>query len=532
MPVLTRSAQKKHASTPQKKEEEKSGKIGSGDDRKNTIPPGVNHTCIKALSGEFKSVSFGGDVPAGGMAKKAPVVAPDQVLSGVAADTGTPPKPPVSATSSSEAAPGSRRSNEVRRRKILTRSSAGLAMVFVFALILYSGHMYVCLLIATLEVMLFRELVRVRYSHNFDRIENTVPLFRTTQWMWFLTAVFYAYSEFCADVVTNNTALHHLLPYAQSQMPMSFLLYSAAIIITIMTLRIDHIKFQFNQICWTILVLCFTLGNLKYVMHNVFNGLFWFTFPTMTVIMNDIAAYICGMTCGRKIIKKPFFSLSPNKTWEGFIGGALITTVFGWYFSKFLSEYMWMTCPVNMPTFFQTKLECDVNEIFLPAKYIIPEQVLEIIPRPLARMIPGITEMCYEGACADGVAPPDIVPCVREADTHHHFHLLVTIVPIQLHSVILSVFGSLVAPFGGFFASAIKRAYGIKDFDSIIPGHGGAMDRFDCQLLMMLYTWVHYNTFVKMATASVPKMLYMYNLLSEGEKEEFIQRIMEVAKAR
>ncbi|EOD40933.1 phosphatidate cytidylyltransferase [Emiliania huxleyi CCMP1516] len=38
-------------------------------------------------------------------------------------------------------------------------------------------------------------------------------------------------------------------------------------------------------------------------------------------------------------------------------------------------------------------------------------------------------------------------------------------------------FASLVAPFGGFFASGIKRAYKIKDFSAIIPGHGGVFDR-------------------------------------------------------
>ena len=58
-------------------------------------------------------------------------------------------------------------------------------------------------------------------------------------------------------------------------------------------------------------------------------------------------------------------------------------------------------------------------------------------------------------------------------------------------------FALLVAPFGGFFASAIKRAYGKKDFASLIPGHGGLMDRFDCQFLMMYFVSVYYNTFVK-----------------------------------
>jgi phosphatidate cytidylyltransferase len=43
-------------------------------------------------------------------------------------------------------------------------------------------------------------------------------------------------------------------------------------------------------LCWTTLVLCLIVGQLKYVMHNIFNGLFWFVLPTCLVICNDIMA--------------------------------------------------------------------------------------------------------------------------------------------------------------------------------------------------------------------------------------------------
>ena len=58
------------------------------------------------------------------------------------------------------------------------------------------------------------------------------------------------------------------------------------------------------------------------------------------------------------------------------------------------------------------------------------------------------------------------------------------------------------------------------------------MDRMDCQFLMALCTWVHYNTFVKMANVSVPKILYLYNLLSPEEQVEFLEAITGETKRR
>jgi len=51
------------------------------------------------------------------------------------------------------------------------------------------------------------------------------------------------------------------------------------------------------------------------------------------------------------------------------------------------------------------------------------------------------------------------------------------------------------------------------------------MDRMDCQFLMALCTWVHYNTFIKLYTVSVPRLAYLYSLLSDQEKEDFLLNI-------
>lgn len=59
------------------------------------------------------------------------------------------------------------------------------------------------------------------------------------------------------------------------------------------------------------------------------------------------------------------------------------------------------------------------------------------------------------------------------------------------HFLFLGLAGSVVAQIGDLSASILKRNMGIKDFGSLIPGHGGVLDRFDSVLFTAPFVYYY-----------------------------------------
>jgi CDP-diglyceride synthetase len=119
----------------------------------------------------------------------------------------------------------------------------------------------------------------------------------------------------------------------------------------------------------------------------------WVILPGALVIINDTMAYFFGIAMGKHSLLP---SISPKKTWEGFLGAALATVAVSF----------------------------------------------------------------------------DLFPTKQDA-------------------LVLSIFTSLVGPFGGFLASVIKRSYDQKVFGTLFPGHGGLVDRLDCQLILAPFVYLY-----------------------------------------
>jgi phosphatidate cytidylyltransferase len=234
----------------------------------------------------------------------------------------------------------------------------------------------------------------------------------------------------------------------------SFSMYICGFVWFVLSLRKGYYMRQFSLFAWTHVSLLLIVSQSFMIIQNILQGLIWFLVPVSMIICCDIMSYIFGFFFG----KTPLIKISPKKTWEGFIGGAFSTIIFALLLSNVLIDRPFFICPVE--SYNEEGNSCTFPPAFVETDYIIP--------RPLHALYKVI-----------------------------HKDPIVHMKPFFLHSIIMALFASIIGPFGGFFASGFKRAFKIKDFGDIIPGHGGLMDRFDCQLLMGTFVNIYIHSFIR-----------------------------------
>jgi phosphatidate cytidylyltransferase len=144
----------------------------------------------------------------------------------------------------------------------------------------------------------------------------------------------------------------------------------------------------------------------------IFPSIPYMSTPLMPIIIiacmwiNDTMAYIVGSLAG----KTPLTSISPNKTWEGTIGGIILC----------------------------------ITVVTIASSY---------------------------------------TPTLRD------FHFV--------HWLMISLIASVTGTAGDIFESKLKRLAGVKDSGSIMPGHGGFLDRFDSLLFATPFVWLYVEIFLR-----------------------------------
>lgn len=168
----------------------------------------------------------------------------------------------------------------------------------------------------------------------------------------------------------------------------------------------------------------------------------WCIFVTLITSINDIMAYVAGVNFGRT----PLIRLSPNKTLEGFVGGAILTCILTFILINTLLSRESYLCPTTHLTLAPFELQkCDPDPNFMAQDMQLP--------------------FSFFGFNSFRASPA------------------------QLYACLIGLAASFVTPFGGFLASGVKRAYGIKDFSNQLPGHGGFYDRLDCNVIASLFAY-------------------------------------------
>ncbi|TDG52681.1 hypothetical protein AWZ03_000914 [Drosophila navojoa] len=334
-------------------------------------------------------------------------------------------------------------------------------MICGFALIIYGGPLALMITTLLVQVKCFQEIISIGYQ--VYRIHG-LPWFRSLSWYFLLTSNYFFYGEHLVDyfgVVINRVEyLKFLVTYHRF---LSFALYIVGFVWFVLSLVKKYYIKQFSLFAWTHVSLLIVVTQSYLIIQNIFEGLIWFIVPVSMIVCNDVMAYVFGFFFGRT----PLIKLSPKKTWEGFIGGGFATVLFGILFSYILCNYQYFICPIQYSEELgRMTMSCVPSYLFTPQEYSLK--------------LFGIGKS-------------------------------LNIYPFVWHSISLSLFSSIIGPFGGFFASGFKRAFKIKDFGDMIPGHGGIMDRFDCQFLMATFVNVYISSFIR--TPSPSKLLtQIYNL--------------------
>ncbi|XP_076938072.1 phosphatidate cytidylyltransferase 1-like [Bidens hawaiensis] len=367
------------------------------------------------------------------------------------------------------------------------RTYSSVWMLLGFIAVVYLGHLYLWGMIVIIQILMTSELFNLLRRAHEDR---RLPGFRLLNWHFFFTAMLYVYGRILGQqiwhAVTPEKVFYKLATsFMKYQMVICYFLYIAGFMWFILTLN----KYQFSQYAWTHMILIVVFTKSAFTAANIFEGIFWFLLPAALIAINDVAASFFGFFFG----KTPLIKLSPKKTWEGFIG-ASVTTVISAFFCKILAKvlgrYQWLTCPRrDLSTGW---LECDPGPIFKPEIFELPEEITRWLPW-------------------------------KE----------ILVLPVQWHALCLSLFASVIAPFGGFFASGFKRAFKIKDFGGSIPGHGGFTDRMDCQRVMAVFAYIYHQSFVIPQCYPVEILLeQILRSLTYEEQELLLAKVKEAIVAR
>lgn len=156
-------------------------------------------------------------------------------------------------------------------------------------------------------------------------------------------------------------------------------------------------------------------------------------FVLFSVWAGDIAAYYVGRSIGKHKLAP---AVSPNKSWEGAIASVIASVAIA------LAVFHW---------------EAPLSSLFA-------------------------------GHSGGGV---HLLPEPHSSFTTGSGHIWLDVKTTTLHAILLGILTNVAAQFGDLFESALKRGANLKDSGTLLPGHGGVLDRIDALLFAIPVVWYY-----------------------------------------
>ena len=218
-------------------------------------------------------------------------------------------------------------------------------MLVLAALILGAGQIYSSLLVLAMNIMVFQEIISIK--RNTEK-ELEIPMTKYINWYFYTLANYY----FLGSTIISA------FPWAPFQHPVLHTLLSrhtfivfcgvlAGFVGFVLSLKQGFLRYQFRLFAWMMIAsVLVCLQSWLGIQTILKSGMFWFVVPALLIICNDIFAYLVGYFFG----KTKLIDLSPKKTWEGYIGGAIFTILFAFILTSAISTIPGFLCPMEIPS--------------------------------------------------------------------------------------------------------------------------------------------------------------------------------------
>ena len=182
-------------------------------------------------------------------------------------------------------------------------------MLLGFAVILAAGQVYTALFILFLNFMVFKEINSLKRN---EEKQINIPLTKYINWYAYFCVNFYALGVFISDKFPIlgqwYRPINFLLTYHHA---ICCMLAVGLLVGFVVSLKQGYLKYQFRLFGWIVMAMFLAIYQSWYLIHSIFEGMFFYIVPSLLIIVNDIFAYLFGYFFG----KTQLIALSPKKTW-------------------------------------------------------------------------------------------------------------------------------------------------------------------------------------------------------------------------